>query len=133
MPVFAKIDENGDVLEFPYRVLDMRRMPADAVLCNSQVKKPTNVKWYEGLWYERVEREGDEYVVYYIKKPKKFFSEDEKKNTLKTLIAQAINDSERALSEQKITFEQHNANLEVLHTIDVDDESTYDNYHNIKS
>jgi hypothetical protein len=129
--VYVKVDEQGNVLEFPYRFRDLRKVPEDAVKCDTVSQKPT-VKWYEGLWYDRVEKEGDKYVVYYTIGLKKYSSVDEKKKTLAVLIAQAKVDSAANLSSGKITQEQHDDNMKILDDINVDDETTYDSFDTIK-
>ena len=128
--VYVKVDEQGNVLEFPYRFQDLRKVPEDAVKCDTSSQKPT-VKWYEGLWYDRVEKEGDNYVVYYTIGPKKYSSLDEKKQTLTILVAQAKIDSERNLLLDKITQEQHYENIQILNSIDVNDDATYDSFDTI--
>lgn len=131
MAVYVKVDANGNVLEFPYRFRDIRKVPDDAVKCDTISQKP-KVKWYEGLWHDRVEREGDKYVVYYKIGLKKYGSVDEKKQALTFLIAQSRIDSKTALDSGKITQKQHDINIEILNSVDVNNEKTYDNYDNIK-
>jgi hypothetical protein len=128
--VYAKVDEQGNVLEFPYRFRDFRKVPDDAVKCDTQSQKPT-VKWYEGLWHDRVEKEGEQYVVYYTVGLKKYSSVDEKKQTLRILVSQARVDSQNSLSAGKIDSAQHDANIAILDAINVDDETTYDSYNDI--
>jgi hypothetical protein len=130
MAVYVKVDEQGNVLEFPYRFQDLRKVPEDAVKCDT-VSQRLPTKWYEGLWYDRVEKEGDNYVVYYTIGPKKYSSLDEKKQTLTILVAQAKIDSERNLSLDKITQEQHDENIQILNSIDVNDDATYDSFDTI--
>jgi hypothetical protein len=130
MAVYAKVDQEGNVLEFPYRFRDLRKVPEDAVKCDTVSQKP-KVKWYEGLWYDRVEKEGDNYVVYYTVGLKKYASDMEKKQVLTTLIAQARIDLQAALDSGKITKKQYDSNIKILNSINVDDETTYDNYDNI--
>ena len=42
MSVYVKIDENGEVVEFPYRDIDFMNTPEDAVLVDTQTNKPTD-------------------------------------------------------------------------------------------
>ena len=128
--VYAKVDEQGNVLEFPYRFRDLRKVPDYAVECDIQSQKPT-VKWYEGLGHDRVEKEGDQYVVYYTVGLKKYSSDAEKKQTLCVLVSQARVDSQNNLAAGKIDSTQHEANIAILDAINVDDETTYDSYNDI--
>lgn len=130
MSVYVKVDGQGNVLEFPYRIRDIRNIPEDAVKCDTVSQKP-KVKWYQGLWYDRVEKDGDNYVVYYTIGLKKYSSEQEKKQVLTTLIAQSTIDSQRSLNSGRITQEQYDNNMSILASVDVNDESTYDNYDNL--
>jgi hypothetical protein len=130
MSVYVKVDGQGNVLEFPYRIRDIRNIPEDAVKCDTVSQKP-KVKWYQGLWYDRVEKDGDNYVVYYTIGLKKYSSEQEKKQVLTTLIAQSTIDSQRSLNSGRITQEQYDNNMSILASVDLNDESTYDNYDNL--
>lgn len=130
MKYYAKVDSNGNVVEFPYRQL-VRLMPGatipeDAVEVDTETQKPTDLKWYEAVWYNEIARTGDTYVASYTRGEKKWASVEEKKKTLSNLIEMA---------KQRIKLLQ-DANkkataLAVLDTINVEDEQTYDNYHNL--
>lgn len=133
MKVYAKIDAEGNVIEFPYRELTKpalqgrnSEVPEDAVEVDTTSRKPTGLKWYQGIWYDQVEREGDSYVLEYTVAEKKWSTPEEKKNTLATLIRMA-----KTKIDTLTDKEAKEANLAVLETINVNDETTYDNYHNL--
>ena len=132
MSIYVKVDDQGNVIEFPYRqAMNLRphqSLPADAVKVDTTSKKPTNVKWYEGLWFDRVEKEGDSYVLYYRKDEKKWSSPDVKKETLRTLIRMARLDIDKLQDDNEKLKK-----LAVLDSIDVENPVTYDNYHNLES
>jgi hypothetical protein len=125
--IYAKIDENGNVLEFPYRIERLREVPSDAVEVDSQSQKPST-KWYQGLWYDRVEKEGDKYVLYYTIGNKKYQSDQHKKETLSLLLKQAQENNQKALNASKITEEVYQNNISIIESVNVNDESTYDNF-----
>ena len=130
MNTYAQIDSEGNVVTFPYHdainLLPNQDLPEDAVVVDTQSQKPTGLKWYQACWHDRVEREGENYVVYYTTGEKKWANPEEKKKTLNTLIRMDKMDIQKLQDEDAKT-----ANLAVLDTIDVDDETTYDNYHNL--
>jgi hypothetical protein len=131
--VYAKIDESGEVLQFPYRLKpnEERNVPSDVVKVDTKTNRLTGLKWYEGMWYDQVIRVGDTYQVTYKKDLKKYSSDEEKKQTLRILVSQARVDSQNSLSAGKIDSAQHDANIAILDSINVDDETTYDLYNNI--
>lgn len=133
MNTYAKIDENGDVIEFPYRLIienpiapNEDEIPEDAVLVDTLTNRPTGLMWYQGAWFDTVERDGDNYVVTYTTGEKRWANDEEKKKTLETLIRMAKMDINKLQDEDAKA-----SNLAVLDTIDVNDTSTYDNYHNL--
>jgi hypothetical protein len=125
--IYAKIDENGNILEFPYRIERIREVPSDAVEVNRNSKRiPT--KWYQSLWYDRVEKENDEYVLYYRVGEKLYRSPEHKKECLTLLLKQARENNEKALQSSKITEEVYQNNISIIESVNVNDESTYDNF-----
>lgn len=129
--IYVKVDGEGNVLEFPYhfgpRVLEV---PDDArPVDTSSQKIPT--KWYESLWYDYVERQGDNYVVHYTKGLKKYANDAEKKNTLSILIRDANIKNAELLKDGIIEQSVFDSNKQILDSINVDDESTYDLYDTI--
>lgn len=130
MKKYAKIDSEGNVLQFPYReAMDLRpnqSLPADAVEVDALSQRPQDLKWYEAIWYDTVENQNGTYVVTYIRDEKKWSSPNEKKATLLNLIAMAKIDIEK-LQDETLKASQ----LEILNTIDANDPNTYDNYHNL--
>jgi hypothetical protein len=131
--IYAKINEAGEVLQFPYRLRpnEERNIPADVVRVDTTTNKLSGLKWYEGMWYDQVVRVGDAYQVTYTKGLKKYSSEQEKKQVLTTLIADAKMKNTTALQNDNITQEQHDSNVTILNSINVDDETTYDLYNTI--
>lgn len=130
MRTLARVDTDGNVIEFPYRVGHLRAMPNDAVVCDTELRKQP-VKWYQALWYDRVEKEDGNYVVYYRVGTKKFSSDAEKSNVLSYFVNLGKENSNAALQEGKITQEQHASNIALLDAIVVEDSDTYDKYHDI--
>lgn len=134
MNYYAKVDAQGDVVEFPYsdlmREINRRArdtvIPEDAVEVDMTSRKPTGLKWYQGMWYDQVQREGDAYVLTYRVAEKKWSTPEEKRNNLATLIRMAQQEIDKLTDT-----EAKEANLAVLDTINVNDETTYDNYHNL--
>lgn len=131
--VYAKIDSSGNVVQFPYRLkpLEERNIPSDVVKVDTNTNKLTGLKWYEGMWFDEVIKVGDSYQVTYVKGNKKYSSPEEKKAVLRTLVADAKVTSKSRLDSGAITADQHQINLSILDSIDVDDESTYDLYNTI--
>lgn len=131
--VYAKINESGEVLQFPYRLKpnEERNIPSDVVKVDTTTNRLTGLKWYEGMWYDQVNKVGDTYQVTYTKGPKKYSSDDEKKQVLTTLVAEAKVKNSSELQKNNITQEQHDQNLVILNSIDVDDVDTYDLYNTI--
>jgi len=131
--IYAKIDESGEVLQFPYRLKpnEERNIPGDVVKVDTITNKLTGLKWYEGMWHDQINRVGDTYQVTYKKGLKKYSSTEEKKQVLKTLVADAKVKNTTELQKANITQEQHDNNLAILNSVDVEDESTYDLYNTI--
>jgi hypothetical protein len=74
--MYARINEDGSVAEFPYssRDIDMllsgQELPADMVEVDTQTNKPT-IKWDEKVSIDSVVQEGDTYVATYnVPEPK---------------------------------------------------------------
>lgn len=124
--VYVRVDNDGNVLEFPYR-LNPRQItaPDDARPVDIESQKlPT--KWYEALWYDRVEKQGDNYVLYYTKGHKKYANDAEKKSTLSILIRDANIKNTEFLKDGVIEQSVFDSNKQILDSIDINDESTYD-------
>ena len=130
MKTYAKVDSEGNVIQFPYReamnLRPIQTLPEDAVEVDTRSQKPQNLKWYEGIWYDRVERQGSNYVVFYRKGEKKWSSPDDKKNTLRTLVKMARMDVDK-LEDDNEKKSKH----AILDSIDPEDPNTYDDYHKL--
>ena len=131
--IYAKIDESGQVVQFPYRLKknEERNLPTDVVEVDTTTNKLTELKWYEGMWYDQINKVGDTYQVTYKKGLKKYSSDQEKKQVLAILVKDAKTKNASELQKSNITQEQHDSNLAILNSVDVNDESTYDLYNTI--
>jgi hypothetical protein len=89
--IYAKIDESGQVVQFPYRLKpnEERNLPTDAVEVDTTTNRLTELKWYEGMWYDQINKVGDTYQVTYKKGLKKYSSDQEKKKVLAILVKDA--------------------------------------------
>lgn len=132
MSVYVKIDENGEVVEFPYRDIDFMNTPEDAVLVDTQTNKPTDLKWYEGIWYDELLKVDGTYQVTFARGMKKYSSEEEKKSTLSILVADAQQENMFKFNRGVIKTEIYESNKQILDSINIDDESTYDLYNTIE-
>lgn len=130
---YAKINEAGEVVQFPHRLgpNEERNIPADVVKVDTTTNKLSGLKWYEGMWYDQVIKVGGAYQVTYTKGLKKYSSDQEKKQVLLLLVADAKTKNAASLQNGNITQEQHDTNLAILNAVDVNDDSTYDLYNTI--
>jgi hypothetical protein len=130
---YAKIDSNGDVIQFPYRLnpREERNIPSDVVKVDTTTNKLTGLKWYEGMWYDEVIRVGNTYQVTYTKGLKRYSSNQEKVQVLSSLIANAREKNTSQLQNGNISQEQHDTNAAILNSVVLNDESTYDLFNTI--
>jgi len=153
--IYAKIDENGDVIEFPYNDRRLRRneeLLENIVEVDAQTNKPT-VKWDQKIYHDRVERMGDgTYVLHYQNPVPKFDSPEKRSENITALKKQkeslnqrlfnarmkTLNESNPTLEDEayEIQYENINTlyqnNVDILAQIDLTDESTWDLIDSIK-
>ena len=78
--MYAKINEDGSVAEFPYRSRELDRfrpnqeLPTDVVEVDTHTNKPT-LKWDQKVSIDSVVQEGDKYVATYHAPEPKFADE----------------------------------------------------------
>lgn len=94
--LYAKINQAGDVVEFPYVFSDFpgTTPPSDAVPVDSTSLRPATT-WNQKLIYDRVERSGDTYQLHYLVEVK--FTTDQDK---RAFMSQALPFYTRSNSEQ---------------------------------
>jgi hypothetical protein len=103
--IYGKIDENGDIIEYPYRLDPLQRnnLPADAVEVDVDTNRPA-VNWDQKVIFESVERVGDNYLAVYGTPVDKFNTPEEKAKNIAIIKNASINDIKR-------TFENKSKNL----------------------
>ena len=75
--MYAKINEDGSVAEFPYRSRDIdflrpnQELPADVVVVDTQTNRPT-LKWDQKASVDSVVVEGDKYIATYTQPEAKY-------------------------------------------------------------
>lgn len=102
--LYAKIDEQGNVIEFPYRDVDRQaEIPADAVIVDSNTNRPEN-EWELKLFYDGVFQSSDgSYVLNYRQEPR-FSTFEGKAGRFRDMVNQKI-------SRNKSVFENAAKNL----------------------
>ena len=81
--IYAKINEDGTVAEFPYRSRDTsilrpdQELPADVVEVDTETNKPS-LKWDQKVSYDSVVKVDDKYVATYNSPESKFADADAK-------------------------------------------------------
>lgn len=126
--MYARVDADGNVVEFPVTLKQIKGMDPDMVVVNTEKYKPTNLKWYQGAWWDTAVREGDEYFAQYRIDTKKFTSSEERKNVFQYFVDMNKGKNQYRFDQNLITEEQYNANLSILNAIDVTDESMSDEF-----
>jgi len=88
--MYAKINEEGNVVEFPYRDLSRpdflpeQELPADAVEVDTETNRPQDA-WDKKLFYDNVEKMGDKYVLNY-RIEERFSTHEDKVNRFKDMV-----------------------------------------------
>jgi hypothetical protein len=126
--MYARIDTNGDVVEFPVSLNKLREVESEVVEVDIRKYKPSNLKWYQGAWWDNVVREDDKYFAKYRIDTKKFTSSEERESVFAYFVEYYRGKNEYRFNEKLITEEQYNANLVILNGIDVKDESMSDEF-----
>lgn len=123
---YAKIDSEGNVIEFPISARNFQQLDDSYVELDTYKFKPKDLKWYQGAWYESVEKVDDTYCVRYRIGNKKFSSDEEKENVFKYFIEAKRGKNQLRYDNNQITKEQYAANLAILDSIKTNDPSFYD-------
>lgn len=85
--LYAKIDDNGSVVVFPYVFNDILQVPADAVKVDTQTLKPKH-NWDEKLLIDQlIKNDQNEYLVSYKVLPK-FDTLEQKQEAIRILKSQ---------------------------------------------
>ncbi len=124
--IYAKVDSEGNVIKYPIRVRPLQPVPGNCVLIDTDSKRPSDLKWYQSCWYDKIEREGDKYVMTYIVKNLSNISEEQLKSTFISLFDQHRKLNEDLFSTGKITKEQFDKNTNLLDLTNFDDPKTYE-------
>ena len=102
--MYAKIDSQGNAVEFPYRELSMpdfrpeQEIPADAVEVDTQTNRPAD-EWDKKLFYDNVEKIGDTYILNY-RIEERFSNPEDRVNRFRQLVTEKRARNERWLEEK---------------------------------
>lgn len=121
---YAKVDLNGDVIEFPCISIDDEN--SIYVEVDDYKLKPEKFKWYQSIWYDSVQREDDKYYAVYRIDNRKFTDAKEKKEVFKFFIEASRGKNQKRYDDGGITKEVYDANLAILENIDVNDPASDD-------
>lgn len=126
--MYARVDADRNVVEFPVSINQFREIESDIVVVDIRKYKPTDLKWYQGAWWESVVQEDGQYFAKYRIDTKKFTSSEERVEVFKYFVDAFKGKNQYRFDQQLITEEQYNANLEILNAIDVTDETMSDEF-----
>jgi hypothetical protein len=126
--MYARIDADGNVLEFPVVLKNYRETEENIVKVDTEKNKPKDLKWYQAAWYDNAVKDGEEYVANYTIGDRKFSSVEESSLSFKYFIEMYKGKNELRYKEESITKEQYDANLTVLNSINVEDRNCYDDF-----
>lgn len=126
--MYAKIDDKGNIIQFPYRELDILSMngnlPPDAVEVDTEKNKP-QVSWDKILFYDDIENIGGSYILNY-RISERFSDYDSKKLYISNLIKQYSEQNEKkfksSVREVNLPYTQDEMNS---WSIQVDESKNY--------
>lgn len=100
--LYAKIDGEGVVLEFPYHIDPLGDVPADAVVVDTETNKP-QISWRQALQYDTLD---ESYILSYIV-TERFENDTQALENLKIRVRQALKNNKQrfeGLADQLVEY-----------------------------
>ena len=115
--VYAKIDEQGNVLEFPYRIDEIVRitnqeLPTDVIEVDSETLKP-NANWDEKLLYDNLVNNSGVYQLSYTVS-NKFDTTEQKKKAITGLVSQYKKQNKATFKSKVLQLKSNYPDDEIL-------------------
>ncbi len=129
--MYAKIDDLGNVIEFPFKDISRNVVNKNIVEVDDITYKPSNLKWYQAAWYDVVEKIEEKYFIKYRIENKKFNDDEEKKQCFSYHIEMYRGKNKKRYEEQEITLEQYESNNVILDNINLNEEKCYDDVYKL--
>jgi len=107
--IYAQINTQNEIIQFPYYIDDRREVPEDAIPVDTETRKPTRT-WDKKLFYDSVENVDGIYVLNY-RVEERYDTQEEKIHRLEKEIQQAQQNNEKWFNRQteqlKTTYPQN--------------------------
>jgi len=115
--VYAKIDEQGNVLEFPYRINEIARitnqvLPTDVIEVDSETLKP-NTSWNEKLLYDNLVNNSGVYQLSYTVS-NRFDTTEQKKKAITGLVSQYKKQNKATFKSKVLQLKSNYPDDEIL-------------------
>jgi len=115
--VYAKIDEQGNVLEFPYRIDEIVRitnqvLPTDVIEVDSETLKP-NTSWNEKLLYDNLVNNNGVYQLSYTVS-NRFDTTEQKKKAIAVLVSQHKKQNKATFKSKVLQLKSNYSDDEIL-------------------
>ena len=115
--VYAKIDEQGNVLEFPYRIDEIVRitnqvLPTDVIEVDSETLKP-NTSWNEKLLYDNLVNNSGVYQLSYTVS-NRFDTTEQKKKAIAVLVSQHKKQNKATFKSKVLQLKSNYSDDEIL-------------------
>jgi len=115
--IYAKIDEQGNVLEFPYRIDEIVRitnqvLPTDVIEVDSETLKP-NTSWNEKLLYDNLVNNNGVYQLSYTVS-NRFDTTEQKKKAIAVLVSQHKKQNKATFKSKVLQLKSNYSDDEIL-------------------
>jgi len=115
--IYAKIDEQGNVLEFPYRIDEIVRitnqvLPTDVIEVDSETLKP-NTSWNEKLLYDNLVNNNGVYQLSYAVS-NRFDTTEQKKKAIAVLVSQHKKQNKATFKSKVLQLKSNYSDDEIL-------------------
>jgi len=115
--IYAKIDEQGNVLEFPYRIDEIARitnqvLPTDVIEVDSETLKP-NTSWNEKLLYDNLVNNNGVYQLSYTVS-NRFDTTEQKKKAIAVLVSQHKKQNKATFKSKVLQLKSNYSDDEIL-------------------
>jgi hypothetical protein len=123
--IYAKIDSEGNVIKYPVRIRPLQPLLGNLVEVDLITRKPENLKWYESIWYDGIERVDDKYIMNYRIGELFDPNSQEKRERFQQVVGSLRIKNMYMFDQELITKEKFDSNNLKLDMTNPEDEQTY--------